>query len=175
MNFRPLNDMILVKPDLMDEKIGSIYIPQGALKAGDQPGDYEDSFIGTVVATGPGDQTATLRCTSCGRERTILVVKSLKRRSAPAAHPDESEDGEQVAPSGGPGYRAISVRSCRCGKSETTFVRQGHAPMQTKVGDRVIFPRRPNSPGGEYSLVLDGEKYIMMHEEQFAFGILGAA
>ncbi len=46
--------------------------------------------------------------------------------------------------------------------------------MNTKVGDRVLFPRRPSSPGGEFSVQIEGEMYILMHEEQSAFAVVEA-
>jgi len=174
MNFKPLGDMILVKPDLIDDKIGSIFIPQGILKAGDQPGDWEDGFIGTVVATGPGDQLVVLECTRCRKHRTRMVVKTM-RRSGVSAKRDESVDGEDVAPqSRGSMFAGITVGRCACGETRSTLVAQGHAEMQTKVGDRVVFPRRPTSPGGEFNITLEGVKYIMLHEQQFALAVITA-
>jgi hypothetical protein len=46
--------------------------------------------------------------------------------------------------------------------------------MVTKVGDRVLFPRRPNTPGGEFSVMIEGEKYMMFNEEQSAFAVIEA-
>jgi len=144
--------MLLVKPDLMDDKLGSIYTPEGSLQAGDKPGDYLDSFIGTVAATGPGDTIETLECKDChARRKNVLRQKfSGSRATLKGASP------------------------CECGSHEYKVVRRGHVKMQVKTGDRVVFPRRPNSPGGEFSLIVDGEKYIMLHEEQSAYAVLSA-
>ncbi len=69
MDFKPLKDMILVKPDAIDDKIGSIFIPQGILKSAERPGDYKEGFAGTVVAVGPGDPRLNIRCRACGKPR----------------------------------------------------------------------------------------------------------
>jgi len=153
MDFRPLGDMLLVKPDAIDDKVGSIHIPQGILESGEKPGDYREGFVGTVVAIGPGDDMLILRCQACRRARFSIVRSKFGRTRAL--------------------YRSPSP--CECGSKEYDIVNQGFAPMETKVGDRVIFPRRPNSPGGEFSVELEGEKYIMLHEEQMALGVLEAS
>jgi len=149
VNFRPLGDMILVKPDHVADRIGSIVIPQGVLAGADRPGDYHDSFIGTVVATGPGDQLVILECKKCRKTRTRILNKRNVRSG-------------------------ISVGKCECGESASEMVATGHAPMEVKVGDRVVLPRRPSMPGGEYSLTLEGETYVMFHEQQFAYGVVEA-
>lgn len=52
------------------------------------------------------------------------------------------------------------------------------APMHTKVGDRVVYPRRPSSPAGtdegtgECGVYLEGERYLLFHEEQSAYAII---
>lgn len=113
LNFTPLRDLIVVKPDKPVDKIGSIYIPESAQQKGpSEPGDGAaayNSFSGTVVAVGRGDKK-----------------------------PD--------------GSRHV---------------------MYTKVGDKVVFPRRASAPGGAGVIVLDGEEYLVMHEQQSAFAILG--
>ncbi len=43
--FEPLGDRLLVKPDDVEDRVGSLYIPQGSA---------ERPFKGTVVAVGPG-------------------------------------------------------------------------------------------------------------------------
>lgn len=120
-SFTPLYDMILVKPDPVPDKVGSVYVPQGALKAGHEAGPSEECFIGTVMAVGPGDKVHERRL------RDGTIVRTLLK--APA-------------------------------------------PMQTKVGDRVVFPRRPSMPGGEFELKIDGEMYVMFHEQQFCFAVI---
>jgi hypothetical protein len=44
--------------------------------------------------------------------------------------------------------------------------------MLVQVGDRVVFPRRPSSPGGEFSVKIDGEMYMMFNEEQSALAVI---
>jgi hypothetical protein len=54
------------------------------------------------------------------------------------------------------------------------------APMRTKVGDRLLYPRRASSPAGydletgNCDLYIDGVGYLLFHEEQSAFAILEA-
>ena len=57
----------------------------------------------------------------------------------------------------------------------------GRYPMETQVGDRVAYPRRPSSPvgtsprstqGGDSSLTIDGETFLLFHEEQNCLAIL---
>lgn len=145
--------MILVKPDAIDDKIGLIHIPEGILKSGEKPGDYMEGFIGTIVATGPGDPLLTLKCGECGTHRKRIVQSSFG------------------------GTRTVYKGMGKCGHCQSsayTVTHRGHAAMETKIGDRVVFPRRPSSPGGEYSVDLEGEKYILMHEEQSAMAVLEA-
>ncbi len=155
-NFHPLRDMILVKPDNAPDMVGSIVIPQGALPQGQQPGDWRDTFLGTVVAVGPGDKHTpfeSLKCEVCG--------KNWKR--------DEFLD----------------AYGCDCSPCRWSAVRKaewdaGRYPMYTKVGDRVAFPRRPSSPNGidpesgNCDLYIDGVGYLLFHEEQSAFAIIDA-
>ncbi len=44
-----------------------------------------------------------------------------------------------------------------------------------KRGDIVVCPRRPSSPGGEFELELEGEKYVAFFEEQFAYALMEPA
>ncbi len=124
MNFRPLRDLILVKPDPEPEKIGILFIPQGALPQGHQPGPWGECFLGTVVATGPGDK---------------FIERGRK---------DGSVNRRLINADG-------SLR-----------------PLLTKVGDRVVFPRRPSAPGGDPDIIIDGEMYLIFHEEQFAYAVV---
>lgn len=162
LNFRPLHDMILVKPDHLDDKIGSIFVPMGALKAGDKPGDYHDSFVGTVMAIGPGDRhkpMEAMRCRACHKKRNY----------------DACTDSWQCGCAGhGASYRmrAFNVGPIYPGDSDKWNA--GRYLMVTKVGDRVLFPRRPNTPGGEFSVMIEGEKYMMFNEEQSAFAVIEA-
>ncbi len=128
MNFQPLRDMIVVKPDQVNDKIGSVYVPQGSIKGMDQAGDYRDTGIGTVVAIGPGDRV---------HEKWI----------------------EEATQSGKKGMRMVRTLIHRDGSP---------APMLTKVGDRVVFPRRPS--GGEVEI--DGQTYMMFNEQQNALAVI---
>lgn len=143
MNFTPLHDMILVKPDQVADKIGSIFVPQGSIQGPDQPGNYHDTGIGTVVAIGPGDRH-----------------KAVDRMRCRVCH-----------------QRFTSDARCKCYESPITAEsvdkwNEGRYPMLVQVGDRVVFPRRPASPGGEFSLKIDGETYMMFNEQQSALAVL---
>ncbi len=127
MNFQPLRDMILVKPDPPADKDGSVWIPRGAVKPGHEPGPSRECFTGTVVAVGQGDRV-----------------------------------NEKVVPDG------LGQRTVR----RLIYADGSPAPMLTKVGDRVVYPRRPSMPGGEFSITIDGEMYVMFHEQQFAFAVI---
>jgi len=148
MNFTPLHDMIVVKPDQVADKIGSIFVPQGSIQGPDQPGDSRDTGMGTVVAIGPGDQhkrIERMRCPAC-RKRYVY--------SAPYD-----------------GY----VCECPHGYVSAEHAASwnlGRYPMLVQVGDRVVFPRRPASPGGEFSCVIDGETYMLFNEEQNALAVI---
>lgn len=128
MNFVPLKDMILVKPDQVADRIGSIFVPQGSIQGPDQPGDPRDTAFGTVVAIGPGDRLF-----------------------------------EKVVQDSGKSMRTVRTLINRDGSP---------APMLTKVGDRVVFPRRPASPGGEFSVTIEGETYMMFNEEQNCLAVI---
>lgn len=133
MNFKPLNDLIVVKEDpLRKQSEGGIQYPQGALKTADQAGDYRETSIGTVVAVGPGD-----------RVTEKLVEEALQN--------------------GKKGMRMVRRLINQDGSP---------APMLTKVGDRVVFPRRATMPGGEFSCEIEGDKYLMFREEQFALAVI---
>ena len=53
--------------------------------------------------------------------------------------------------------------------------------MHTKVGDRVLYGRRPSGPqgtterDGDAAVYLDGERFLLFHEEQSAFAVIGTA
>jgi len=152
MNFRPLYDLILVKPDPEVTKVGSVVVPAGALKAGHQAGPSEDAFTGTVVAIGPGDRHKPFRllpCVKCGCKQKLTYLPP------PAA-----------------------IFKCECGhisfEENVEFWDAGRHPMLTQVGDRVVYPRRASMPGGEFELKIDGERYTLFHEEQSAYGIIEA-
>jgi co-chaperonin GroES (HSP10) len=47
-------------------------------------------------------------------------------------------------------------------------------PMLTKVGDRVVYPRRPTMTSGEADVMIDGEMLMLFHEEQSSFAVIEA-
>jgi co-chaperonin GroES (HSP10) len=158
MNFRPLRDLILVKPDPSQDKTDSgIVIPQGVIPDSERPGEalesYRDSFIGTVVAVGPGDRVPPFnweKCWKCKKPRVACYLDYFR---------------------------------CGCGdfmaseiaKQAADWAAQGERyPMYIQRGDRVIYPRRPNSPGGDCDVHIDGELYVMFHEQQSGFALLEA-
>jgi hypothetical protein len=147
-NFQPLHDMILVKEDPAPERIGSIFIPEGSFTPGHKPGRSDECFTGTVVAVGPGDRHKpfeSLTCRACRSPRFF-----------------DAETDSYL---------------CECPKAEISREiaakwDAGHYPMLTKIGDRVVYPRRASMPGGEFSVTLFGESYVMFHEEQSAFAVI---
>lgn len=148
MNFTPLHDMILVEPDQVADKIGSLFVPQGSVQGMDQPGDYSDTGMGTVVAIGPGDKHKPIdrmRCPEC---------RKLYRYEA-ASH---------AYSCGCPGVYVANDFAAEWNA--------GRYPMLVQVGDRVAFPRRPASPGGEYSVKIGGETFIMFNEQQNALLVI---
>lgn len=148
--FQPLGDLILVRP--LPWRDGLIEIPEIIEgKHSHQPGDYQDSFVGEVVAVGPGDRLLHARCVTCGAEKALLACRA-------GGHP--------------PSWRSASFGACECGRRKWEFVTESRAPMECKVGDRVIYPRRPSAPGGGSDIEIDGERFLIFHEEQSAFAIL---
>lgn len=150
MNFQPLYDMVLVKPDAEPEKIGSILIPEIAQSRADEPGSSRDTYTGTVVAAGPGDRHkpfASLKCPNCHQKRHYGLRTDAWYCDCPGL--------------------AITA-------TEAAEWDRGRHPMELKVGDRVVFPRRASMPGGEFSVRIDGEMYVMFHEQQFGFGVIEA-
>lgn len=131
-HIRLLGDRVLVKPDPAPTSVGSILVPDGALPQGHLPGDgrERETFVGTVVAVGPGDKFHE-------RRRGFEIHRTLIHR-----------DGSR-------------------------------APMHVRVGDRVLYPRRPPSERGtdegtgDCGIYLDGERYLLFHEEQAALAIIG--
>jgi len=147
VNFRPLGDMVLVKPDLPTH-VGSIEIPETARSSAHQPGDYHDSYTGTVVAVGPGDRhkpIGSFYCSHCHQKHVWDPVWELFRCGCPRAS---------------------------LTKTAATKWNKGRFPMLVKLGDRVVYPRRPSMPGGEFGVKIGGQMYLMFHEEQFGMGIL---
>jgi len=140
--FTPLGDLILVKPDPLPGQVGSIVIAETTQNPGHRPGHYADTFTGTVVAVGPGDRIFLLRCRQCGADCRRIETA-----------------------------RRFRCRACG-GALEYTGDPPDYHPMQTKVGDRVAFPRRPNAPGGADLIQIDGEGYVTFNEEQSALAVI---
>ncbi len=167
-NFRPLRDMILVLPDNAPDMVGLIVIPQGALPQGQQPGDYRDTFMGTVVAVGPGDKhtpAASLKCRVCGEKRTYRAIDDML---VCACAPEDPLEEHRTRP-----FHEGPIRAEDAARWD-----RARYPMYTKVGDRVAFPRRPSSPNGidpesgNCDLYIDGVGYLLFHEEQSAYAII---
>ncbi len=81
MNIRPIRDQVLVHQDPKQEKVGSLYVPQGSE-------NYPD--YGTILAVGPGT-------VSQGGQFIELNVRVgervlFKRRANTALVPDARED-----------------------------------------------------------------------------------
>lgn len=156
LNFTPLYDMILVLPDPVPAKIGSIFIPQGVLQAGHKPGAASDTWRGTVVAIGPGDKhmpRESMKCPECRQKWHYRFVSDDFRCGCPEPKTFES-DGKTIP--------SEAVREWDAGRH----------PMLTQVGDRVAYPRRASMPGGEFSVTIEGVEYQMFHEEQNAFAVI---
>jgi co-chaperonin GroES (HSP10) len=130
---------------------GLIEIPETIEgKHSHQPGDFQDSFIGEVVAVGPGDRRVHGNCLVCGAAKLLIVSQW---RGIGRGH-------------GGFGLCGI------CGGVAWRITGESRAPMECKVGDRVIYARRPSAPGGDSDIEIDGERFIIFHEEQWAFALL---
>lgn len=149
--FTGLRDLVLVAA--MDESYGNLILPQTAESLRlHQPGEGADLFVGVVVATGRGDRLVTATCQACGTSRRKLLDRMGERRT-------------------GHGHgRGLGL--CSCGVADWRILGTEYQPMVTKVGDVVLCPRRPSSPGGEFSLSIAGETYTAFFEEQSALAIL---
>ena len=151
MNFQPLGDLILVKPlSEYNNYKGLLIIPDGDTKHASRPGDWKNCFIGEVVATGPGDKLLHLKCGHCGHETTRLADRATLRAKA--------------------GRHAF--RACDCGNHDWAVLKETRMPMETKVGDKVVFPRRPNTPGDIDGILIEGERYLLFNEEQSALMVI---
>lgn len=147
--FQPLYDMVLVRPDPGAlEKWGSLFLPPSATPGADKAGDARDCFTGTVVAVGPGDRHVPygrLKCSECGKKFKWNARYCWFDCGCEMTHV-EIEDAERW--------------------------NEGRYPMHLKPGDRVVFPRRPSMPGGDFSVEIGEEKFVMFHEEQFAYAVI---
>lgn len=81
MNIRPIRDQVLVRQDPKQEKVGSLFVPQGSE-------DYPNH--GTILAVGPGTVTQGGQFV----ELTVSVGQRVlfKRRPNTALVPDARED-----------------------------------------------------------------------------------
>lgn len=155
MNIQLLDDRILVKPLTTLHQDSPIFIPATAEgRSASDPGNANDTFIGEVVATGPGDRLLHLECAQCKAERRVLADRAdgrLRRRTA-------------------------AFRPCSCGAQNWLHVGESRVPTQVKVGDKVVFPRRPNTAAGDWDgILIDGERYLEFNEEQSALAVLESA
>ena len=100
INFTPLRDLILVRPDPLPEQLGSIHVPAGVLRAGHESvkasdGGSRKTFTGVVLAIGPGDKRK-----SGGRHEMPVKVGDRVlypgNPSAPGGLGDIVIDGEQL-------------------------------------------------------------------------------
>lgn len=146
-SLRLLRDMILVRPLL--PRTGLVIVPDTTEgRTAFEAGEYRDSFEGIVIATGPGDVLLHGKCDGCGNERDLIPFERL-----------------------GTEHSGSSFGLCRrCGGVRWTLVSQGRTVLNTKVGDRILCPRRAGA-----EVVLDGERYLCFHEEQHALAILEEA
>jgi hypothetical protein len=151
MNIQLFSDFLLVKPITTYNHGGRILIPDTiAHKHAHNPGDWSDTFIGVVVATGPGDRLLHLKCGHCGHETKRLADRATLR-TAKNRH---------------------AFRVCPCGKQDWAVIGESRMPMETKVGDRVVFARRPNTPGDVDGILIEGERYLLFNEEQSALMVI---
>jgi co-chaperonin GroES (HSP10) len=151
MNFQPLNDLLLVKPITTYNHGGRIFIPDTIEhRHSHKPGDWSDTFVGVVVATGPGDKLLHLKCGHCGHETKRLADRATLREKR--------------------GLHAF--RACRCGKRDWAVIGESRMPMETKVGDKVVFARRPNTPGDIDGILIEGQRYLLFNEEQSALMVI---
>ncbi len=140
-------------------RVGGVEVERrfkGAIKPGDQPGDSRETFTGTVVAVGPGD-----------RHKPWTSIKS--NRCKVCDKPWKYSGGLDAYFCGCTGHQ----RQMKSGSAVWQWNRGRHR-METKVGDRVVYPRRPSAPGGSDLVKIDGIGYAMFHEEQHAYAIVEA-
>ena len=150
IGFQPLGDLILVR-EVSTIHDGLIQVPESVEgKYSHQPGDYQDGFIGEVVAVGPGDRLLYAQCRGCHGIQSRVLDRYRRKQG--------HFGGFGACPS--------------CQTSDWELVGESRLAMQCQVGDRVIYPRRPSSPGGDSDIKINGERFLMFHEEQWAFALL---
>ena len=152
-NFTPLGDLILVLPDAPPDQVGSIFIPETAnTDRGHRPGRAEDTFTGTVVAVGPGDRHrpfGSFHCSKCFQKHEYDAYDNAWKCKCHEFN----------------FYSAATAHEARDWNA-------GRHEMHVKVGDRVIYPRRPNVPGGCELTMIDGVGYVMFNEQQSALAVI---
>jgi co-chaperonin GroES (HSP10) len=136
---RPSGDFVLVRR--LDLEPAGVWVPRRSQRA------MMQLRLGLVVAVGPGDPVVTLRCSSCGKERDRIGVL----RHTHADHLREP----------------VRTGTCSCGETECEVVKSGRAPMQVRVGDRVLYWRSPAN-----DVVIGGQRYIFLHEEQHIVAVV---
>lgn len=70
----------------------------------------------------------------------------------------------------GPGdscKRCHGERGGNCNRCDGT----GRLPMHVKAGDVILYPHRQCDVTGE-TITRDGKKYLLIHEEQWAIGVV---
>lgn len=165
--FEGLKDLLIVKP--LEQKWGVVFMAETAEGLTVHEGariddsDAHDAFLGVVVATGRGDRVAKIRCKACGADSQRIIDKLGGGRPGVA--------GKGFGKCGA----YLPLHACRCDSREFEVTGYDYLPFETKRGDVIVMPRRPTAPGGEFELVLDGEKYVAFFEEQFAYSVVEAA
>jgi co-chaperonin GroES (HSP10) len=141
--FRPLNDQILVRREASPNMQGMIHLPESAQLTAQGRGEVHQ---GVVVALGPGDWVNCSDCDGTG----LVAVKGHGQMPCPTCNSGENarwdfdEKGNWL---GGGGIK--------------------RAPIDLQIGDRILFWFHE---GAEHTI--QGEKYIIIHEEQHVLGVL---
>lgn len=145
---RPLHDFVLVRPHPANDLIinpGVVMTKGGVWR---QPRE-KGTRTGDVVAIGPGDKLIGVVCTTCCEGGTVVIRGNHQQ-----------------------------IGRCKCGgerfslltKPESGFADVDRAPMSVKPGDVVAYPPVPAN-----EILIGGEKFVLLHEEQHILAVLGEA
>lgn len=161
-NLRLLGDQCIVRCLGTADKQGSIWVPlsaQEARKIHQSGGDYVHR--GEVLACGPGDKTAMLRCVPCG----LITWRTPRRKVV-------DQD-------------IFTLGKCHeCGgeleqaMGSSGRIHEGRADMPVKPGDIVLYENRRDAklhPGRFPSLDLESDELVVLLCEQHVLGVIEEA
>lgn len=161
-NIRPVSDRVLVRDIKDPDKIGSIWIPETAAERG--LGKNGLLRMGEVVAIGPGDPYAKEWL-----ERNNITGQHQVMRKALGVCPTCNGCGELVDVEVRFETRSVhETNQQKCPDCHGDGIRRW--PMQCRVGDVVVYDRRKES-----EFYVNGERLLLIHEEQAILAILEGA